>query len=228
MVVKLYGYPMSTCTKRVVVVLHETNTPFELEVVDLSCASSFMNAPPLARFDLTRLQGADKGPRITCRNSPLARSHALRVLSSRTRLARQMSRNQIDRRPDSLRVARDRAIHRVHGRFQQKGMWPRALSNPCPQKTEAVNFDPHASGIALQRVSNPRRGGKSDEERIAELAGALAGKLGGYERILWRTEDLAGDELPVADLFHFPYGAMLAPQKFTFLEDANKYPNVAR
>jgi hypothetical protein len=39
MVVKIYGYPMSMCTKRVVVVLNETNTPFDLEVVDLSSAS---------------------------------------------------------------------------------------------------------------------------------------------------------------------------------------------
>jgi hypothetical protein len=43
MVLKLYGHPMSTCKKRVVVVLKETNTPFHLEVVDLASASSFYN-----------------------------------------------------------------------------------------------------------------------------------------------------------------------------------------
>jgi glutathione S-transferase len=41
MVLKLYGHPMSTCTKRVAVVLKETNTPFEFEVVDIFSASSF-------------------------------------------------------------------------------------------------------------------------------------------------------------------------------------------
>jgi glutathione S-transferase len=64
--------------------------------------------------------------------------------------------------------------------------------------TEAFNFDPHASGIAVQRVSNPRRGGKSDEARVAELVGALAGKLEGYERIFSLTEYLGGNALPAA------------------------------
>jgi glutathione S-transferase len=89
--------------------------------------------------------------------------------------------------------------------------------------TEASNFDLYAPGIAAQRVSNPRRGGKSDEARVAEFAGALAGKLEVYERILSRTEYLAGDELTIVDLFHLPYGAMLAPQGYTFLEETNKY-----
>ena len=36
MVLKLYGFPMSTCTRRVAVVLKEKNVPYELIVVDLS------------------------------------------------------------------------------------------------------------------------------------------------------------------------------------------------
>jgi hypothetical protein len=52
MVLKIHGYPMSTGTKRVVVVLKETNTPFDLEVVDLSSASSFITAPPFAMSSL--------------------------------------------------------------------------------------------------------------------------------------------------------------------------------
>jgi glutathione S-transferase len=35
MVLKLYGYPQSTCTRRVATVLHEKKVPFELVVVDL-------------------------------------------------------------------------------------------------------------------------------------------------------------------------------------------------
>jgi hypothetical protein len=41
MVLKLYGHPFSTCTKRVLVVLKETRTPFELEVVDIRSAYYF-------------------------------------------------------------------------------------------------------------------------------------------------------------------------------------------
>jgi glutathione S-transferase len=32
--IKLYGNPMSTCTRKVLTTLHETNTPFEMNVVD--------------------------------------------------------------------------------------------------------------------------------------------------------------------------------------------------
>lgn len=35
MVLKLYGSPVSTCTKRVAAVLHELNVPFELIPIDL-------------------------------------------------------------------------------------------------------------------------------------------------------------------------------------------------
>jgi glutathione S-transferase len=35
MVLKLYGHPLSTCTKRVLTVLKETNTPYEFITVDL-------------------------------------------------------------------------------------------------------------------------------------------------------------------------------------------------
>jgi glutathione S-transferase len=136
--------------------------------------------------------------------------------------ARMMSRNQVD---DDLILFESRAIARY---IALKAGSPLVPTEEQAVSTEAFNFDPYASGIAVQRVSNPRRGGKTDEARVAELAGALAGKLEGYERILSRTEYLAGDELTIADLFHLPYGAMLAPQGFTFLEDTNRYPNVAR
>jgi|JI10StandDraft_1071094.scaffolds.fasta_scaffold372447_2 glutathione S-transferase len=33
--IKLYGHPLSTCTRKVLCTLHETNTPFEFVVVDL-------------------------------------------------------------------------------------------------------------------------------------------------------------------------------------------------
>jgi glutathione S-transferase len=151
------------------------------------------------------------------------------VPSLRIRRARLMSRNQVD---DELVLFESRAIARYIALKAGSPLVPTethaAARFEQAMSMEAFNFDPYASGIAVQRVSNPRRGGKSDEARVAEFAGALAGKLEGYERILSRTEYLAGDELTIADLFHLPYGAMLAPQGFTFLEDANKYPNVAR
>jgi glutathione S-transferase len=93
---------------------------------------------------------------------------------------------------------------------------------------EASNFDPFASGITSQRVFAPMFGRKTDEARVTELATTLEGKMAGYEAILAKHRYLAGDELTLADLFHLPYGSFLAPQKFGFLEDEVKYPNVAR
>jgi glutathione S-transferase len=93
---------------------------------------------------------------------------------------------------------------------------------------EVSNFDPFASGITAQRVFAPLRGVATDEARVTELATTLEGKIAGYEAILGKTRYLAGDELTLADLFHLPYGVYLAQQKFTFLEDETKFPNVAR
>jgi glutathione S-transferase len=93
---------------------------------------------------------------------------------------------------------------------------------------EAFNFDPFAYGITVQRVFAPFFGRTPDEARVTELAATLEGKMAGYEAILSKHRYLAGDELTLADLFHLPYGSFLAPQKFGFLEDEAKYPNVAR
>jgi glutathione S-transferase len=94
--------------------------------------------------------------------------------------------------------------------------------------TEAFNFDPFASTIVAQRVFAPMMGGKTDEARVTELTKSLEGKLEGYERILSHSKYLAGDQITIADLYHLPYGAMLSTAGVTSLEDAQKYPHVAR
>jgi glutathione S-transferase len=33
---KIFGHPVSTCTRKVLMTLHETNTPFELQVIDFA------------------------------------------------------------------------------------------------------------------------------------------------------------------------------------------------
>jgi glutathione S-transferase len=68
----------------------------------------------------------------------------------------------------------------------------------------------------------------TNEELVKNLATSLEGKLAGYEAILKKHKYLAGDEVTLADLYHLPYGSMLAPQGFTWLEDSSKFPNVAR
>ncbi len=34
--IKLFGHPMSTCTRKVLFTLNETNTPYEMEMVDIT------------------------------------------------------------------------------------------------------------------------------------------------------------------------------------------------
>jgi glutathione S-transferase len=79
-----------------------------------------------------------------------------------------------------------------------------------------------------QRVFAPMMGAKTDEARVTELAKVLDGKMAAYEAILSKQKYLAGDELTLADLFHLPHGVFLAPQKFNFLEDEDRFPHVAR
>jgi glutathione S-transferase len=56
----------------------------------------------------------------------------------------------------------------------------------------------------------------------------LEGRLAGYERILGRQRYLAGDEVSLADLFHLPYGTKLVGLGFGWLEDSERFPNLAR
>jgi glutathione S-transferase len=93
---------------------------------------------------------------------------------------------------------------------------------------EAFNFYPYASEIVEQLYFVPGRGGDTDDDVVAEQSEILESKLQGYERMLGKTKYLAGDEITIADLAHLPYGALLAPHGVTFLEDKNKFPNVAR
>jgi glutathione S-transferase len=93
---------------------------------------------------------------------------------------------------------------------------------------ETSNFDPFASAIFIERFSKPRRGLTTDEARVAEVTNTLAGKIAAYEVILGKQRYLAGDELTLADLFHLPYGSYLALHGVDYLENAEKYPNVAR
>src|SRR6185295_13510330 len=47
-VMKIYGHPMSTCTRKVLMTLAETNTPYELQVVEFA-TGEHKKPPHLAR-----------------------------------------------------------------------------------------------------------------------------------------------------------------------------------
>ncbi|KAH9933998.1 glutathione S-transferase [Epithele typhae] len=92
---------------------------------------------------------------------------------------------------------------------------------------EMSNFDPSASKLAFENLFKPMVGQTADTEVVKALVQVLEGKIAGYEAMLGKTKYLAGDVVTIADLFHLPYGSLLAKQKIDFLE-SEKYPNVAR
>jgi glutathione S-transferase len=56
--IKLFGHPMSTCTRKVLFTLHETNTPFELTTIDFG-TGEHKKAPYLARQPFGQLPALD-------------------------------------------------------------------------------------------------------------------------------------------------------------------------
>jgi glutathione S-transferase len=57
---KIYGHPMSTCTRKVLMTLAETNTPYELEVIEFS-TGAHKQPPHLARQPFGQVPTLDDG-----------------------------------------------------------------------------------------------------------------------------------------------------------------------
>ncbi|KAF9544698.1 hypothetical protein CPC08DRAFT_594366, partial [Agrocybe pediades] len=53
MVLKLYGHPISTCTHRVAVVLHEKQVPFSFHLIDMARgehkSAEYLNKQPFGQ-----------------------------------------------------------------------------------------------------------------------------------------------------------------------------------
>ncbi len=56
--IKLYGHPMSTCTRKVLMTLAETNTPFEMNLVDFA-TGAHKQEPHLSRQPFGRIPAID-------------------------------------------------------------------------------------------------------------------------------------------------------------------------
>jgi glutathione S-transferase len=96
------------------------------------------------------------------------------------------------------------------------------------QNIEAFSFEPNAGGLNAERHAQRYFGREPSEFLIETYKKNLEKKLAGYDRILAKTRYLAGDEISLVDLFHIARGRQLPPTGVHFLEDAEKFPNVAR
>ncbi|KLO20037.1 glutathione S-transferase-like protein [Schizopora paradoxa] len=194
----LYGFPMSTCTCRVAVVLKEKGIPFELKSVDLF-TGEHKSPEFLAKQPFGQVPVLVDGDVQIFESRAIARYIALKFANVGTPLIPS---------PTDLKAW---------------GLFEQAVS------IEQSNFDPSASGLAVEKVFKPMRGMAADEAKCEEYEKTLTAKMEGYEAILSKTKYLAGDSLTAADLFHLPYGT-IANEKLGFaaLSNEKEFPNVAR
>ncbi|KAF8626925.1 hypothetical protein AX17_006426 [Amanita inopinata Kibby_2008] len=75
---------------------------------------------------------------------------------------------------------------------------------------ETSNFDPYASGAVFEKMFKSFRGGTTDEAILKQHIDNLDSKLAIYDQILSKQKYLGGNEFTLADLYHLPYGTMLA------------------
>ncbi|KIP01414.1 hypothetical protein PHLGIDRAFT_113065 [Phlebiopsis gigantea 11061_1 CR5-6] len=198
MVLKLYGMPASTCTRRVATALKEKNVPYELVPVDLAKgehkAAAFIAKQPFGQVPY------------------IVDDDGFTLFESRA-IARYVAAKYRAQGNPIVPAADD---------VQGNALLEQAIS------IEGSNFDPFASGIAAEKVFRPLRGFETNETILERHTTALDAKLDGYEAILSKQKYLAGNEVTLADLFHLPYGAMVTQLGYNYLVDEVKRPNVAR
>ncbi|KAG6840451.1 hypothetical protein C0991_006627 [Blastosporella zonata] len=91
--------------------------------------------------------------------------------------------------------------------------------------SEQSNFDSAASAAVYENVFKAYHGQTPDPAAFDALIKKLDAKLDVYDTILSKQKYVAGDELTLADLFHLPYGTMLATAGSNIMESK---PNVDR
>ncbi|KMU75832.1 glutathione S-transferase 1 [Coccidioides immitis RMSCC 3703] len=193
MVLKLHGSPVSTCTKRVAMVLHEKNVPFEFHPVDL--AKGEQKAP-----EFISRQPFGQVPYIDDDGFILYESRAIRSTS--------------------LQNMPTKAHH-----------WSQRTSRITLSSGKVLQLK-HPTSILMLRNSHTKDslnrdiyGLQTSEEAAKQAEDLLNAKLDVYEQILSKQKYISGNALTLADLFHLPYGALLALCKCDAIE---KRPAVAK
>jgi len=198
MSVTLRGHSMSTCTRRVAVVLKEYDVSYELLSIDWAKAEhktpEFLEHQPFGQV-----------PYLIDGDIEVYESRAIAKFIA----LKYRGKNGVDLLPDPTDL---KAVAKYE----------------TAASVEQSNFDPYASGLAAEKVFKPMRGVATNEDTVASYTATLDGKLDGYERILAKQQFLAGDKITIVDLFHLPYGSFLAKLGVNFLEEPEKRPNVAR
>ena len=132
MVLKLYGNPISTCTKRVAVVLHEKRVPFEFVVVDLM--KNEQKAPAfVARQPFGKVPYIDDGGFVLFESRAIARyddGDRWRAII-RSRACR-------DALAVGTRAAGPAGVRRERGHTGGRGAWKAGAGRAPPPQPAAV------------------------------------------------------------------------------------------
>ncbi|KAF5349754.1 hypothetical protein D9758_010193 [Tetrapyrgos nigripes] len=196
MVLKLYGGPTTTCTQRVATVLYEKKIPFELHFVDWTKGE--YKAP-------AHLEKQPFG------QVPYLDDDGFILFESRA-ICRYLDAKYPDHGPKLAPPSSD---------LKATALFEQGVS------IEISNFDPFVSKAVAEAVLKPKfMNIPKDDAVFDELIKNIDTKLDGYERILAKQKYIAGDELTMVDLFHLPYGSLLAAAGSDLL--TTKGPNVAR
>jgi len=92
---------------------------------------------------------------------------------------------------------------------------------------ETANFDPSAMKVASEVFTSRRNKVEPDQAKINEAVEQLKAKLDAYEVILSKQDYIGGNQFTLADIFHFPYGALLQTVAANILTHEDR-PNVKR
>ncbi|TFK96968.1 glutathione S-transferase [Pterulicium gracile] len=199
MTLTIHGVGMSTCAKRVGIILHEKQIPFILKHVDLATkqhkSPGHLEKQPFGQV-----------PYLEDDRFFLFESRAIGKYLA-TKYAGQGTQDLV---PD-------------FGDLQAVAKFDQASS------IEAFDFEGVVFPFVVEwfmRLRNPEH--VTDQASITKQAEILEGKLDGYERILAKQRYLAGDNLTVVDLFHLPHGTIVPTVLAKDPLDNQKRPNVAR
>ncbi|KAL0953092.1 hypothetical protein HGRIS_004363 [Hohenbuehelia grisea] len=206
MVLKLYGIPLSTCTRRVAVVAHEINAPFELVEVDF-------------------MKGEHKGPEFLKKQPfgqvPVLDDDGFIVYESRAISRYLANKYKSPLIPSDLKknALFEQAASIEHSNFDpsaSKAVFENVFKKWRGLEPDAAVFDGLIATL---------------DEKLKVYDGILANQnfLGGdvsrsfYDRGARAYSFL--QEITLADLFHLPYGSMLETAGSKVLY---KYKNVER
>jgi glutathione S-transferase len=199
MVLKLYGSPYSTCTARVAIVLHEKKIPYELVPIDLAKGQQ-------KAAEFVAVQPFGQVPYIV-------EDDGFTLYESRA-ICRYLAIKYPDQGTPNL------IPHPTQSDIKSIALFEQAAS------IEVHNFDVFASRAGFEAFIKKARGMETDQAVVDASVKMLEAKLDGYEVILGKQKYLGGDQLTLVDLFHLPYGAMLA--KFGCNLMTTKGPNITR